>query len=527
MILLFISTLLISGGLAAQPVSKPNVLFIAADDLKPLLNCYGETGMKTPNIDRLAKMGTVFLNNYCQLAVCAPSRTSIMTGQRPDYTRVWDLKTMMRDMNPDILTMPQYFRQQGYVTSGIGKINDNRAVDKQQDAPSWSVPYEFVTPNDYAKGYKPPRNNYYQAPETLKLLDEVERRADAKRLAGKDRSDYLNKNRGPAVESAEIPNDAYSDGAVANRAVATLAQLAQNKQPFFYAVGFIRPHLPFVAPKKYWDMYDPAAIKLADYQQFAKNSPEFAYQPSEELTNAYLQTNGERYPEGYAPKPADMQRELIRGYYASVSYMDALVGQLLDALEQQGLAKNTIVVLWGDHGWHLGDHGIWCKHTNFEQATRAPLLIAAPSYKGGQKVAGFSEFVDVFPTLTDLMGLKTPDGLAGKSLVPMLKNPAVIIKKYAQSQYPRQNKEAAPNSNGHLMGYALRTERYRYVAWFAQDFASSKILPTAKPVAVELYDYQKDPNETVNVTNDAAYRSAAREHRNLLTDFLTRQPQSR
>lgn len=512
----------------ARPgVARPNVLFIAVDDLKPLLNGYGESRMKTPNIDRLARRGTVFLRNYCQQAVCAPSRASIMTGQRPDYTRVWDLQTFIRDRNPAILTLPQYFRQNGYVTTGIGKVFDNRSVDPQDDAPSWSMPYERLNDSDFAEGYGRPKRNYYQAPETLKLLARIEQQADAQGLTGEARAKFLNANRGPAVEAAEVPDDAYTDGAVAKRAVATIAELAKGNQPFFYAVGFVRPHLPFVSPRKYWDLYDPATIQRADYQQFAQNSPAFAYQPSGELVNAYLLPNGERYPTGYAPKPADQQRDLIHGYYASVSYMDAQVGKLLDELDRQGLTQNTIIVLWGDHGWHLGDHGIWCKHTNFEQATRAPLIVAAPGYNGGQKAAGLTEFVDVFPTLTDLAGLKTPEKLAGKSLVPILKNPAATVKPFAQSQYPRRNSDVAPTSDGHLMGYAIRTDRYRYVAWFAEDFTSKRVSPTARPVAVELYDYQQDPNETRNVAEDESHQSVAKEHQKLLVGFLANQNQSR
>jgi arylsulfatase A-like enzyme len=527
---IYLLSLLLSLGAVTTPAqqpARPNVLFIAVDDLKPLLSSYGEARMKTPHIDRLARLGTVFLNNYCQQAVCAPTRASLLTGQRPDYTRVWDLQTQMRDRNPNILTLPQYLRQNGYVTSGIGKVFDNRSVDKQEDAPSWSLPYERLNDEDFAQAYGRPKRYYYQAPETLKLLADIEKKADEKGLTGEARADFLNKNRGPAVEAADVPDDAYTDGAVAKRAVATIAKLAKGGQPFFYAVGFVRPHLPFVSPRKYWDLYDRKAIRLAGYQQFAQNSPPVAYQASGELTNAYLLANGDRYSTGYAPKPDEQQLDLIHGYYASVSYLDAQVGKLLDELDRQGLTQNTVIVLWGDHGWHLGDHSMWCKHTNFEQATRAPLIVAAPGFKGGQKATGLTEFVDVFPTLTDLAGLKTPDNLAGKSLVPLLKNPKGTVKSYAQSQYPRRNKDVAPNSDGHLMGYALRTDRYRYVAWFAEDFTNHAVSPSAKPVAVELYDYGKDPHETRNVAGEKSYQPVAEEHQKLMTEFLTNQKQSR
>ncbi len=521
-LLLLLSLLFVFPNLRAQPKNKPNVLFIAVDDLKPLLNAYGESRMKTPNIDRLARMGTVFLNNYCQQAVCAPTRASLLTGMRPDYTQVWDLQTLMRDKNPDILTLPQYFRQNGYATTGLGKVFDNRAVDKDTDKPSWSIPYDKLDEEDYAAEYGKPKATYYQAPETLKLLADIRAKAEKLGLKGEELKGYLNKNRGPAVESAEVPDDAYQDGAVAKKAVKTLARLAKAGKPFFYAVGFVRPHLPFVSPKRYWDLYDREEINPAAYQKFAADSPQFAYQASGELVNAYLLSNGERYPTGYAPKPTEMQKELIHGYYASVSYMDAQVGKLLDALDAQGLTKNTIVVLWGDHGWHLGDHGIWCKHTNFEQATRAPLLIAAPGLTGDQKAKGLTEFVDIFPTLTELAGLKTPANLAGKSLVPLMKNPNATVKRYAQSQYPRATKE-----KGKLMGYALRTDRYRYVAWFAEDYDKNKILPTARPIAEELYDYEDDPNEEINFAARADHQKVLKEHRGYLTEFLGSQTQAR
>ncbi len=502
--------------------TAPNVLFIAVDDLKPLLNAYGESRMKTPNIDRLARMGTVFLNNYCQQAVCAPTRASLLTGQRPDYTQVWDLETLMRDKNPDILTLPQYFRQNGYTTAGLGKVFDSRAVDKETDKPSWSIPYDKLTKEDYAAGYGPPKANYYQAPETLKLLADIRAKAEGMGLKGDELKNYLNLNRGPAVESAEVPDDAYQDGAVARKAVKTIARLAKDGKPFFYAVGFVRPHLPFVSPKKYWDLYDREQINTAAYQKFAADSPQFAYQASGELVNNYLLPNGEHFQKGYTPQPVEVQKELIHGYYASVSYMDSQVGKLLDAIDEQGLTKNTIIVLWGDHGWHLGDHGIWCKHTNFEQATRAPLIFAAPGLTGGQKAEGLTEFVDVFPTLTDLAGLKTPDNLAGKSLVPMMKNPNATVKRFAQSQYPRGTKE-----NGKLMGYAIRTPRYRYVAWFAEDYDKNKILPDARPIAEELYDYRDDPNEQVNSAASRDHQNVLKEHQVLLTEFLGSQRQAR
>lgn len=487
-----------------------NVLFIATDDWKPVAGCYGNDQIKTPNIDRLAGQGTVFARNYCQQAVCAPTRASLLTGQRPDYTRVWDLKTQIRDMNPSILTMPQYFRQQGYLTTGIGKVFDPRSVDRGQDSVSWSEPY-------YQGGLANPMASsaqMYRNPQTLQRIEQLTAEAVAQGVPARP---YVQQRLSPVDEGEDVPDEAYTDGATGRKAQEIIRQLAGQKEPFFFAVGFRASHLPFIAPKKYWDLYDRSKLSLAAYQQKSKNPVEVAYQPSGELVNQYTGTQGEKFREGYEPFPNSLQRRLIHGYYASVSYMDAQVGLLMDALKASGLDKNTIIVLWGDHGWHLGDHGMWCKHTNFEQATRSPLIIAAPGFRGNQKTESLSEFVDVFPTLCELMGLKTPDELPGKSLVSVLRKPAERVKNYAVSQYPR--------SNDKVMGYAIRTDRYRYVAWFEQDFRKNPVRADSKPMVTELYDYGKDPNETANVADDTSYQSVVSQHAQLLREFL--QSQSR
>lgn len=504
----------------AQTQTKPNVLFIAVDDLKPMLTCYGQSQMLTPNIDRLASMGTVFMNNYCQQAVCAPTRASLLTGQRPDFTRVWDLKTQIRDMVPNVVTLPQYFRENGYITATIGKMFDQRSVDKGMDVRSWSIPAVSYgkSPSNYAAGFEKPVNGY-QLPETKEKLAKIEADAKNSGLTGQELTDYLSHNKGPAVESADVPDDAYMDGVVAKNAIAMLGEFAKEKKPFFYAVGFVKPHLPFVSPKKYWDLYDRSKLKISPVQQLSKGAPDYAAQDSGELYNGYLLSNFEHFNTDVTSQPEAIQKELIHGYYASVSYMDAQVGKLLDELKKQGLDKNTIVVFWGDHGWHLGDHGLWCKHDNYEQATKAPLIIASPAFKGNQKAQGLTEFVDIFPTLTELAGLPTPDGLAGKSLVPVLKNPALEVKTFTQSQYPRKVDK--------IMGYTIRTKRYRYVAWYQQNFRVEQILGTAKPVAVELYDYQTDALETENLATKPAYKAVLKDHEQLMADFLTNQKQSR
>ncbi|GAB3223586.1 sulfatase [Spirosoma arcticum] len=498
------------------PATPYNVLFLAADDLKPLLGCYGSSQMHTPNIDRLARMGTVFTKNYCQQAVCAPTRASLLTGQRPDYTRVWDLQTLIRDMNPDILTLPQYFRQQGYVTTGIGKIFDQRSVDKANDAPSWSLPYAHAERGDFAAGYGRP-NQEYQNPETRRRIEQILADAKANGVPAGQQMAYLHQRFTPFDEGEDIPDDAYPDGAVSRKASRMMNELAKEKKPFFLAVGFRCPHLPFVAPKKYWDLYDRSKLSLAPFQQKSQSPVNMAYQESWELTGNYTDNNGGRLKRSLEPFPDSVQRRLIHGYYASVSYLDAQVGLLLDALKANGLDKNTIVVFWGDHGWHLGDHAMWCKHTNFEQATRAPLIVAAPGFKGNQKSSSMTEFVDVFPTICELAGLKTPDGLAGKSLLPLLKNPAASVKTFAHSEYPR--------SNDKVMGYAIRTDRYRYVAWLKNDFRERVATDLSNLVEAELYDYEKDPDERVNLAMQTAYAPIVKQHTALLADLLKNQRQ--
>jgi arylsulfatase A-like enzyme len=479
---------------------KQNVLFIAVDDLKPTLEPYGST-VPTPAIKRLAARGTTFLNAHCQQAVCAPSRASIMTGKYPDFTKVWDLKTKMRDINPEILTLGQHFKANGYSVIGMGKIFDSRSVDSGGDRLSWSEPHvrSWQAPHNRVVG---PQNGHYLGADIKALTAQANAEA-GKELAWGPLNQWLFKNGGwPAVESADVPDDAYHDGAVAKLASQTIARLAKKEEPFFLAVGFKRPHLPFTAPKKYWDRFDRDAIELAPYQQPAEGAPKYALHRSEELRTY----NG--VPQS-GPLDPDTQRKLIHGYYACVSYIDALVGQLLDQLEAQGLTENTTVVLWGDHGWHLGDHGIWCKHTNYEQATRVPLIIAAP---GGFEIKTNmpAELTDVFPTLCGLSGIPIPGHLDGINLAPNIRGAKSRPRAVAMSQYPR----------GPLMGYALRDERYRYVVWFKTGGKGAQI---GDPIdSVELYDYDKDPLETRNLAKDPAYRETTDALSKQLLQFIER-----
>ncbi|HYW78853.1 MAG TPA: sulfatase, partial [Thermoguttaceae bacterium] len=302
---------------------RPNVLLIATDDLKPLLGCYGCTSVKTPNIDKLGNSGMVFLNNQCQQAVCGPTRASLLTGLRPDTTRVWDLATRMRDILPDVVTLPQYFKQNGYYTAALGKIFDGRCCDGwgTQDVRSWSQPADGIAGNLYAE----PGKANGKVP--------VERRAEVDR---------------PSTECADVPDIAYKDGRMSLRAIEEIEKMAGRDQPFFLAVGFLKPHLPFTAPKRYWDLYRRDDFTLPAYQKPSVDGPALAYHNSGELRSGYtdIPLRG--------PIPKAKQLELMHGYHATVSFVDAQIGRVLDALDELGLRENTIVVLWGDHGFHLG-----------------------------------------------------------------------------------------------------------------------------------------------------------------------------
>jgi len=506
--------LLTAANIAAQTASKPNILFIAIDDLKPELGCYGNTLIKTPNIDRLAKMGTVFMNNYCQQAVCGPTRASLMTGMRPDVTKIWDLKTQMRDMNPDIVTLPQYLITQGYATSGIGKIFHPSSAIKKVDPVSWSIPYLELKESDFANGLGFPANAQYQKPENKALFPPKEKgKVKEKKDDGDDETPATTK--GPSSECIDVPDNAYNDGVYALKAKEQIIALAKAGKPFFMAVGFHKPHLPFVAPKKYWDLYKREAMPLASFQEHSKDGPLIAYHKSGELRNytdipEFATLPGEELRIGLK---TDKQKELIHGYYAAVSFTDAQVGILLNTLESQGILNNTIIVLWGDHGWHLGDHDLWEKHTNFEQATRSPLIIAAPGMKPGKTTAQ-TEHLDIFPTICNLASVPVPAQLQGKSLKPVMLDNKSKVKDFSVSQYPRKLQKEEVKRMGYddnkIMGYSMRTDKYRYTIWMS-NFTSDQPFDVKKMYASELYDYVNDPLEKANVVNDKKYTVASRE----------------
>lgn len=482
------------GQQSQQNKVKPNVLFIAIDDLKPFLSCYGDSLAKTPNIDRIASKGTLFSLAYCQQAVSGPTRASLLTGLRPDQTKVWDLVTVIRDINPDVITLPQNFRMNGYETAGIGKIFHPGQVDKNEDERSWSVPY--MNYNDYYDPtILPPAGfrNEFQSP--------IIRKAQIEKG-----NDYVEKNMFFSSECQDVSDMAYKDGATAEGAVQFIMNY-DSKKPFFLGYGCHKPHLPFVSPKKYWDLYKREDMPLAKFKRKAEGSPDFAY------TNI-----GEFFRYSDVPPlctlsdienivmPDEKAAELLHAYYACVSYVDAQIGRVLDALEKKGISDNTIIVLWGDHGWHFGDHGLWCKHTNFEQATHAPLLIYSPRI-APSKVNSPVEFIDIYPTLCDLSGISKPDGLAGQSLVKVMKNPGQATKKYAISQYPR----------GDRMGYSMRDKRYRYTIWLEWKNKKTNV---DNMIAEELYDYKKDPLESVNLVDKKDYQRVAKKMKDEMYDFL-------
>lgn len=485
-----IFTLTVSASAAAEP-GRYNVLMIAVDDLRPTLGCYGADLIQTPNLDALAAGGTLFQRAYVQQAVCAPSRTCLLTGRRPDTTRVYDLQTHFRKALPDIVTLPQHFKNHGYHTQAVGKIYHS-SLD---DPASWSEKtYDpgnspKVLPQPSGKGsiteepaaprFKPVEKVLESDPKTgLPLKTQAAPRPP----------------RGPAWEAPDCEDDQLGDGRSALRAVELLNELKDKR--FFLAVGFYKPHLPFVAPKKYFDLYPLDKIQLA------KNP-----RPPQGVTEFSLTSFGELRSYAGVPQQGpigdEQARDLIRAYYAATSYTDTLIGQVLNELKRLGLEQNTIVCVWGDHGWKLGEHGGWSKHTNFEIDTRAPLIFRVPEQKhAGAKTKALAEFVDVYPTLAELCELPAPAGVEGTSLAPVIADPNHPGEETAISQYPR----------GEVMGYSLRTDRYRYTEW--QD-------KQGRAVARELYDHETDPDENVNVAAIATNREVVAELSKQLTSGRT------
>ncbi len=483
-----------------------NVLFIAIDDLRPELGCYGQALVKSPHIDSLAERGLRFTRAYCQQAICGPSRASLMTGLRPDTSRVVHNDTYFRKTVPDVVTLPQHFVAGGYEAVYTGKIYHTWMRDEEK---SWSMKAVFPkrTRPFPVGGYALPRNQELVKRRQL----EVKRKYPGMKVGGLAC--------GPATEAADVPDDAYGDGRVADSAVLTLRRI--KDRPFFLAVGFYKPHLPFVAPKRYWDMYDPAKLALADNARPPRGGATMGLHSSFELrTRVGIPKKG--------PIDAKLSRHLLHAYLACVSFIDAQVGKVLAELDRLGLRDNTVVILWGDHGWHLGEMGVWGKATNYEIATRVPLIISAPGMTARGKASGaLVELIDMYPTLCELTGLPVPTHVEGTSFAPLLRDPKRPWKTAALSQFPSpalREWAALPLSEAmrttffgplitqkekliaeqfpalwsrdrfenHVMGYTMRTDRYRLVRWV-------DLREPTKTLATELFDHETDPREAKNI----------------------------
>jgi len=440
---------------------RPNVLFILVDDLKPVLGCYGDTSAITPNMDGLAARGMRFDLAYCNQAVCAPSRFALMLGSRSSSTGLYSLGSDLRKTLPDAVTLPQHFARNGWHTESLGKVF-HIGHGNLGDSQSFSVPHfkdkviEYNDPASTAGGQLTREEAFFtnQKLASIRTLP-----------------------RGAAFESPDVPDEAYADGRVAAE---TIRRLQKAQPSFFIAAGFARPHLPFSVPKKYWDMHDPAKLPMPLFEKQPEDSPKVASKRGGEITEYDPVPEEEE-----TPLPMELKRRLIHGYYASTTYVDAQIGKVIAELDRLDLAKDTIIVLWGDHGFHLGDHGIWTKHTNFEQANRIPLLVIAPGVtQPGSSTRQLTETVDLYPTLAELAGIPSPNGpqpIDGVSLVPVLKDPQARVRDHAYHCFPKEK-----------MGRSIRTERYRLVEW--------KVVGAAPETAeLELYDYQTDPQETHNL----------------------------
>lgn len=451
----------------APAATQPNVLLILVDDLKPLAGTYGDALAKTPAIDRLAARGVRFDRAYCNQAVCGPSRYNLMLGTRSTTSGLYRFGRELRDVYPAAVTLSQHFMAHGYRAESLGKVY-HIGHNTHGDEASWSVPHhkdlviEYVDPASKPDGQLTREEAFFGNVQTGRPNRELPR--------------------GPAYESPDVPDEAYADGRVATEAIRRLAAAEERTEPFFMAVGFARPHLPFSAPKKYWDMYDRARLPLAANPEPPRGGPAFALKKIGEL-NQYTPV-----PE-VPPLDEELQRTLIHGYYASTSYMDAQLGRVLDALDRLGLADNTIVVLWGDHGFSFGTHGDWTKHTNYEEAARIPLIVAGPGISRGTSSGMPVETVDIYPTLAALAGLPPPGGaqpIDGISVVPVLRDPALRVKDHVYHCFPRNRP-----GQGEWLGRAIRTDRHRLVEWRPFDGAGEPVL--------ELYDYVADPLEGENL----------------------------
>jgi len=498
-----------------EKAKQPNILFLAIDDLRPELGVYGSDIAITPNIDALANDGLRFNNAYCQQAICSPSRASLMTGARPETIQVIENFTYFRDKNPDIATLPQHFKANGYESVYTGKIYHGKYNDPEL---SWSRTPVQLDKKDVKFGFKLPENIKMQKENSAAMIAKYGENALRNGLG-----------KGPAYEFADFPDNAYEDGFNTDMAIATMKDMLQKNpdKPFFLGMGMKKPHLDWIAPKKYWDLYSESDIKLAEHEQAPKDGATMGLHASFELrARADIPKQGDISPE--------QAIKLKHAYLACVSYVDAQIGRMLNALDDAGIRDNTMVILWSDHGWHLGDMGIWGKATNYEIATRVPLIIWTPNMakeNRGKSTDALVELVDMYPTLCELAGISKPATLEGQSFTPLLSNPEQEWKTAVFSQFPTpalREWAANPLSKGmretsfgplieevetrikkqqgekwdrdlfenRLMGYSMRTKNYRFIVW--KDYTDKN----AEPVFIELYDHAKDPAETINIAKD-------------------------
>lgn len=462
------------GSVSAE--ERPNILFLVADDLNCAIGPYGDAAAVTPNLDRLAARGLVFERAYCQQAVCNPSRSSFLTGLRPETVGVDDLRKYFRDTlsgGSTWVTLPQHFKNHGWFCQDIGKLFHN--MGETQDRRSWSVDEAFF------KGTHADDTVFANIPP----------------IAGTPKPDY----KAPVTEAPDAPDIVYRDGQIANLAAAMLRDYPADGPPFFLAVGFWRPHLPFVAPKKYWDLHDPDRIPMPDPASIPEGAPEIAIHASKEIRGY-----------GLVPKDRDFTGEEIRhyrhGYYASISFLDAQVGEVLDALEDGGHADDTIIVFTSDHGFHIGEHTLWGKTSNFELDARVPLIIADPRApeSHGRKTNSLAELVDLYPTLAHLAGIGEDLNrrLEGDNLAPVISDPDKVVKTAAFTRH--QQPFYGNPKDWKAWGYSVRTERWRYTEWRA--------IEGGEVMARELYDHAGDPGETRNLAGQEPGIEA--EHSSLL-----------
>ncbi len=452
-------------GAGWSKTAKPNVLVIAVDDLRPELGCYGNGKVVTPNFDRLAASGLVFDRAYAQISVCMPSRVSLLSGIRPE--KLNRSGKLTGHLPPGADSLPQYFKQHGYDTISIGKVyhfNDD-------DEAGWTKRYTITfQEGDMCNGYA----SGYHTAKSLDVLPNYFKRIDrAKDLPRPD-----------CYEIVDRPDDDYPDGKITSAVIGELREHRRTGKPFFLAAGYYRPHLPHTAPKKYWDLYRRNELDLADNPCPVKDG----------IGNTdwdELRRYGDIPKSG--PVSDDKARQLIHGYYACVSFIDAQLGRVLDELERLGLRENTAIVLWGDHGWNLGEHTWWSKNTNYEISTRIALLASVPGITKGETTAALSEMVDVYPSLCELAGLPIPSHLDGTSFVPLLRNPLRPWKKAAFSVW--------------IGSRTMRTDRYRLTRY---EKAVSEPTRWQFPSTgvFELFDHEMDPGENVNVADRPEYRTA-------------------